>query len=165
MLYDNAQLIHVYLHAYQFTGKPFYRRMAEESLAFVSRELTSPEGGFYSSLDADSQGVEGKFYVWTQADIQAALSDETLFDFFKAAYGITAQENWEGKIVLQRALDDSTLSARFRLPESEVAVKLVDCHSRLLTARATRPFQAVMTLSSQPGTGLRSRLLPMPRAS
>ena len=138
MLYDNAQLIRAYLHAYQITGQPFYRRIAEESLEFVDRELASLEGGFYSSLDADSQGSEGMFYVWTQAEIQAALSDDALFDFFKAAYGITAQGNWEGKTVLQRALDDSTLAARFTLPETEVAIKLADCHSRLLTARAAR---------------------------
>lgn len=136
MLSDNAQLIRAYLHAYQVTGKPFYRRIAEESLAFVGRELTSPEGGFYASLDADSEGIEGKFYAWESAEVQAVLGVD--WEFFKTAYGMTATGNWEGKTVLQRALDDSTLAAKLKLPEAEVAVKLADCHSRLLTARATR---------------------------
>jgi uncharacterized protein len=92
MLYDNTQLIRAYLHAYQVTGKPFYRCIAEESLAFVSRELTGPEGGFYASLDADLEGVESKFYAWESAEIQAALGLD--WEFFKTAYGITAIGNW-----------------------------------------------------------------------
>jgi uncharacterized protein YyaL (SSP411 family) len=136
MLYDNAQLIRAYLHAYQLTGESFYRRIAEESLAFVSRELTGPEGGFYSSLDADSEGVEGKYYLWEAAEIQFALGDD--WEFFKATYGITITGNWEGKTVLQRALDGPTLAAKFKLPEAGVAVKLADCHSRLLILRTTR---------------------------
>jgi uncharacterized protein YyaL (SSP411 family) len=93
MLYDNAQLIRAYLHACQITGKPFYRRIAEESLAFVNRELTSPEGGFYSSLDADSEGVEGKFYVWDAAEIQSVLNED--WEFFKTAYALVSA-NWFG---------------------------------------------------------------------
>jgi uncharacterized protein len=88
----------------------------EETLDFVAREMTHPEGGFYSSLDADSEGVEGKFYVWTKEEIRETLqkpdfsekSGFSLIDFFEAAYGITEKGNWEGKTVLQRALDDSS---------------------------------------------------------
>ncbi|HAE60663.1 MAG TPA: thioredoxin domain-containing protein, partial [Anaerolineae bacterium] len=136
MLYDNAQLVRAYLHAWQITGEPFYRRIVEESLDFVLRELTDPQGGFYSSLDADSEGVEGKFYVWDAPEIEQTLSDD--WDFFKAAYGITAQGNWEGRTVLQRALDDATLSARFALPEAGVAAKLAESHRKLLAAREKR---------------------------
>lgn len=136
MLYDNAQLVRAYLHAWQVTGEPFYRRIVAESLDFVLRELTDPQGGFYSSLDADSEGVEGKFYVWDAAEIEQTLGGD--WDFFKAAYGITAAGNWEGRTVLQRALDDSTLAARFALTEDGVAVKLAECHRKLLAAREKR---------------------------
>lgn len=136
MLYDNAQLVRAYLHAWQITGEPFYRRIVEESLDFILRELTDPQGGSYSSLDADSEGVEGKFYVWDAAEIEQTLGED--WDFFKAAYGITAQGNWEGLTVLQRALDDATLSARFALPEAGVAARLAESHRKLLAAREKR---------------------------
>lgn len=136
MLYDNAQLVRAYLHAWQVSGEPFYRRIVEESLDFVLRELTDPQGGFYSSLDADSEGIEGKFYVWDAAEIEQTLSED--WEFFKAAYGVTAQGNWEGRTVLQRALDDATLSARFALPEAGVAAKLAESHRKLLAAREKR---------------------------
>ena len=101
----------VYLHGWQVTGNPAYRKVVEETLAFISREMTSPEGGFYSSLDADSEHEEGKFYVWSYEEIKSILGED--FELFKAAYGLTEQGNWEGKIVLQRVLDDATLAARF----------------------------------------------------
>jgi uncharacterized protein YyaL (SSP411 family) len=136
MLYDNAQLTSAYLHAFQITGEPFYRHIVEETIGFVMREMTSSEGGFYSSIDADSEEKEGKFYVWTQAEIQSALGAD--FEFFKVAYGITPHGNWEGKIVLQRALDDASLAVRFTVPEAGVTTKLAKCHSILLTVRNTR---------------------------
>ncbi len=136
MLYDNAQLVRAYLHAWQVTGESFYRRIVEESLGFVLRELTDPQGGFYSSLDADSEGVEGKFYVWDAAEIEQILGED--WEFFKAAYGVAAQGNWEGRTVLQRALDDSTLAARFALTEKGAAAKLAEGHRKLLAAREKR---------------------------
>lgn len=75
MLYDNVQLTRVYLHAWQITHNDFYRRVAEQTLDYVSREMTDPRGGFYSSQDADSEGVEGKFFVWTPEEIRAALGE------------------------------------------------------------------------------------------
>jgi uncharacterized protein YyaL (SSP411 family) len=136
MLYDNALLARTYLHAWQVTGEPDFRRIAEETLDFVSRELSHPEGGFYSSLDADSEGEEGRFYVWTQEQIRTILQEDT--ELFEAAYGITARGNWDGKNVLQRALDDATLAARFRLDPKNVPDKMASAHARLLTARASR---------------------------
>ncbi|MEJ5225883.1 MAG: thioredoxin domain-containing protein, partial [Anaerolineales bacterium] len=136
MLYDNAQLARAYLHAWQLTGEAAYKRTCTETLDFVLRELTHPLGGFYSSLDADSEHEEGKFYVWTAGELQSALGDD--YEFFKTAYGITPTGNWEGKTVLQRAVDDATLSARFGLPASGVADKLAACHARLLAVRAGR---------------------------
>jgi len=136
MLYDNAQLASVYLHGYLVTGDVKYRWVCEETLDFLLREMTHPEGGFYSSLDADSEGEEGKFYVWTQDEIQNVLGSD--FEFFKTAYGITPQGNWEGKTILQRALDDSTLAARFQLDPETVHTKLAEAHSKLLAARNGR---------------------------
>ncbi|MGB7873058.1 MAG: thioredoxin domain-containing protein [Anaerolineales bacterium] len=136
MLYDNALLARAYLHAWQVTQKPEFKRVVKETLDFVAREMTHPEGGFYSSLDADSEGEEGKFYVWSRDEIREQLKDKS--DFFEAAYGITENGNWEGKTVLQRALDDATLAARFNLAAGTVPAKLSECHSKLLTARAKR---------------------------
>ena len=144
MLYDNAQLAMAYLHGYLVTGEVKYRQVCEETLDFLLREMMHPEGGFYSSLDADSEGEEGKFYVWTQDEIQNVLGSD--FDFFKAAYGITPQGNWEGKTILQRALDDSSLAARFpglsartgTLDPKVLSEKLAVCHFQLLKVRNTR---------------------------
>ncbi|MFZ5888977.1 MAG: thioredoxin domain-containing protein [Chloroflexota bacterium] len=136
MLYDNAQLVRAYLHAWQITGDPFFERIVRETLGFIAREMTHPQGGFYSSLDADSEGEEGKYYTWTLEEIREILKDDT--EFFEAAYGITIKGNWEGKTVLQRALDDASLAARFKLDLETVPAKLAECHARLLTARNTR---------------------------
>jgi uncharacterized protein len=136
MLYDSALLIRAYLHAWQVTKEPFYKRIVEETLDFIEHEMTHASGGFYSSLDADSEGEEGKFYVWTQDEIRDVLKDE--YEFFEAAYGITAKGNWEGKTVLQRALDDASLAARFKLNIEVVPTKLAESHTRLLTARSVR---------------------------
>ncbi len=140
MLYDNAQLARAYLHAWQITGQPAFYRVLTETLAFVAREMTHPDGGFYSSLDADSEGIEGKFYVWTKEEIRKQLAESS--EFFEATYGITERGNWEGKTVLQRALDDATLVARFGLDPQTVPAKLAECHALLLAARERRPRPA-----------------------
>ena len=136
MLYDNALLVRAYLHAWQVTKEPALRRVVEETLGFILREMTDKRGGFYSSLDADSEGEEGKFYIWTLDEIRATLMDDS--EFFEAAYGITANGNWEGRIILQRALDDLPLATRFQLDPAIVMTKLAESHSKLLEARALR---------------------------
>jgi uncharacterized protein YyaL (SSP411 family) len=98
MLYDNAQLARVYLHAWQVTGNPFFRTVAEEIMDYIAREMTDPAGGFYSTQDADSEGVEGKFFLWRPAEIRALLGDEA--ERFAAAYGVTEAGNFEGENVL-----------------------------------------------------------------
>ncbi len=99
MLYDNALLSRIYLHTYLVTDNPFYRRIAEETLDYVVREMTSPEGGFYSTQDADSEGEEGKFFVWTPAEIEAVLPREDA-EIFMKYYSVTQQGNFEGKNIL-----------------------------------------------------------------
>ncbi len=136
MLYDNAQLVLVYLHAWQITKDSFYKQIVIETLDFVRREMTHPNGGFYSSLDADSEGKEGKYYVWSLDEIRAALKNDA--EFFEAAYGVTPNGNWEGRTVLQRTMDDASLATRFKLDLETVSAKLADCHSRLLSVRAAR---------------------------
>jgi uncharacterized protein YyaL (SSP411 family) len=136
MLYDNAQLARAYLHAWQITGDRFYKQIVTETLDFIAREMTHPEGGFYSSLDADSEGEEGKFYVWTLDEIRTTLKEDS--EFFEAAYGVTARGNFEGQTILQRALDDASLAARFKIDPEAVSAKLDECHSKLLSVRSTR---------------------------
>jgi uncharacterized protein len=99
MLYDNALLSRIYLHTYLVTGNVFYRHIAEETLDYVVREMTSPEGGFYSTQDADSEGEEGKFFLWTLDEIEHALpfEDAALFALY---YDVSSEGNFEGKNIL-----------------------------------------------------------------
>lgn len=137
MLYDNALLARVYLHAYMITGEPFYKRICEETLNFISREMTHPEGGFFSSLDADSEGEEGKFYVWTFNELKEALNDDD-FKFLAQAYSIASEGNFEGKIVLQRSASDAELAESFQLKPAEVPAKLDVIHRKLFEVRQQR---------------------------
>ncbi len=122
MLYDNAQLARLYLHGYQVTGDESYRRVATETLDYVVREMLDPAGGFYSAQDADSEGEEGRFFVWTLQGVRAALegsSDDPYGDaeLFADAYGITPGGNFEGKSILfvvAHALLRSPMSAGCR---------------------------------------------------
>jgi uncharacterized protein len=99
MLYDNALLARLYTRAWQWSRNPLFARIANETLGFVEREMTSPDGGFYSTLDADSEGEEGKFYVWTRAEIMDVLGEED-GRLFCEVYDVTDRGNWEGKNIL-----------------------------------------------------------------
>jgi uncharacterized protein len=104
MLYDNALLARAYLHGWQATGYPLFRRVCEETLDWALREMRGPEGGFYSALDADSEGEEGKFYVWTVEQVRAVLGDDAqpALDYF----GVLPGGNWEGKTILTRGAEE-----------------------------------------------------------
>lgn len=156
MLYDNALLARVYLHAWQLSGDVFFRQICLETLSFLARELRHPQGGFFSSLDADSEGEEGKYYVWSEAELKAVLGED--FPLFRQAFGITALGNWEGKIVLQRALDDATLAASFRLSVDEVRRRLERSRQLLLEHRQKRlpPSTDTKVLTSWNGLALAS---------
>lgn len=99
MLYDNAQLSLTYLHAWQLTGDPLFKRILEETLEYAVRDMQGPEGGFYSSQDADSEGVEGKFYVWDPDTVQTLLGEDAA-NHFCNVYDVTDRGNWEGKSIL-----------------------------------------------------------------
>src|SRR5882762_7367750 len=107
MLYDNALLARAYLDAWQLTHDAAFRRVAEDTLAFVLREMTSPEGGFYSSLDADSEGEEGRFYVWTPQELETALGADQA-GVVATAFDVTAGGNFEGRNILHPVAPGAT---------------------------------------------------------
>lgn len=115
MLYDNALLVHAYIDTYQYTGKPQYREIAEMTLVYVKRELTHPEGGFYCAQDADSEGVEGKYYVFDPSEIEHVLGKEDA-TYFNSYFDITAGGNFEGESIPNRikAFQSSDLSSLYK---------------------------------------------------
>jgi hypothetical protein len=125
MLYDNAQLARVYLHAWQVTDDPLFRAVAEEVLDYVQREMTDTAGGFYAAQDADSDGEEGRFYLWTPAEIQAVFGGPA--ERFLARYGVTEASNFEGQNIL-------TFGGTFDEREALAAAR-----RRLFDAREQRP--------------------------
>ena len=137
MLYDNALLASAYLEAYQVTGDPAYRQVVDETLAYVLREMTSPDGAFYSTQDADSEGVEGKFFVWSRQEIEQILGDQEA-ELFCQIYNVTAEGNWEGHNILHlsRPLrDDARLS---RMGEDELRRLLQASKQKLFEVRSQR---------------------------
>ena len=129
MLYDNAQLLELYALGYQRSGRSLYRERARETVAWLKREMTTPEGAFSASLDADSEGEEGKFYVWSLAEITQLLGAEDAA-FFARNYDVTSQGNFEGHNILNRL-------ARVPATEEEEA-RLATLRQRLLAAREPR---------------------------
>lgn len=136
MLYDNGQLISLYAEAYQLTKIPEYKQVIEQTLGFINRELSLPEGGFYSSLDADSEGVEGKFYVWEKQDVDQLLKEDS--NLFCEFYGITDRANWEEGNILMIVADNSKLAKRYNISEKELNEKLEKGRRILLKKRAER---------------------------
>ncbi len=137
MLYDNAQLSVAYLEAYQATAEPFYRQVVEETLGYVLREMTSPEGPFYSSQDADSEGEEGKFFVWSAHEVEESLGKDRA-ETFTYVYDVTPQGNWEGHNILHRTKTDSQDARLLHISEDELRRVLQDCKRELFTARSRR---------------------------
>jgi len=128
MLYDNANLAAVYLEAYQLTKKPLYLQVAQETLDYIVRDMTHPEGGFYSAEDADSEGLEGKFYVWTFDELKKILS-ETDFQLFQKVYGISENGNFEhGTNILNLQKDY----------DWDIKEKLQGIHKKLFETREKR---------------------------
>ncbi|WP_069803857.1 thioredoxin domain-containing protein [Thermogemmatispora onikobensis] len=158
MLYDNALLSRLYLHAYLVTGNPFYRRIAEETLDYVMREMTAPEGGFYSTQDADSEGEEGKFYLWQAEEIARLLPGED-GDLFMAWYGVTPRGNFEGKNILHVPEPDAQrVAERLGVSRERLEQALEKGRALLLAAREQRvkPGRDEKVLTAWNGLMLRS---------
>ncbi len=137
-LVDNALLAATYLHAWLVTGEPAFRRVSESTLDFMLREMRLPEGGLASALDADSEGEEGRFYLWSLGEVAHALGDAELADLFSAAFGLTQAGSFEGRGILHRALDDQALTQRFHLSPPNLQDRLDAARSALLIARSGR---------------------------
>jgi hypothetical protein len=136
MLYDNAQLAQVYLHAWALTGDERYRSVATGTLDYMGRELTTGDGAFAASQDADTDGIEGLTFTWRAPEIRDVLGEAAAL--FATAYGVTDEGNWEGVTILSRVAPDAELAERYGLPEPEVVARLTDARGRLLARRADR---------------------------
>ena len=157
MLYDNALLSHLYLEAHQATGDPFYRRVAEETLDYVLRDMTSPEGGFYSAEDADSEGVEGKFYVWTPREIEEALDPEDARLALRY-WDVTQRGNFEGKNILNVPRPHEAVADEFGLALGELWGRIAGIRDELYAVREgrVRPGRDEKVLAAWNGLMLRS---------
>jgi uncharacterized protein YyaL (SSP411 family) len=140
MLYDNAQLARVYVHAWSLTGDERYLAVAIGTLDYMVRELTTDDGAFAASQDADTDGIEGLTFTWRATEIRDALGEEA--GLFEAAYGVTDEGNWEGVTILSRVMPDGRLAERERLTEADVRARLSRARSGLLERRAKRPQPA-----------------------
>ena len=141
MLYDNALLTRLYMHAFQAMGRPEYRRVAEETIDFVLRDMRDAAGGFYTALDADSEGREGLFYVWSRAEIVERLGQEA-GERFCRVYGVTEGGNFEGANILFLPRELSKAAEELGLAQEALEAELAEGRATLLAARAGRvwPF-------------------------
>jgi uncharacterized protein YyaL (SSP411 family) len=154
MLYDNAQLAEVYAKAYRLTPKPIYRRIVEETLAFVKRELTSPEGAFYSALDAETGGMEGRFYVWTGQELDEALGNAADARLFKRAFGLDGRPNFEERyyiLTLPKPFEE--MAKEEKVTAEELEKRASPLRQRLSEARSkrSRPFLDTKVISAWNG--------------
>ncbi len=137
MLYDNALLAPVYLRAWQLTSEARYRRICEETLDYLLREMTDPSGAFYSTQDADSEGEEGKFYVWTPDELRATLGDEDAA-VAQMVWGVTERGNFEGRNILHVAREVADVARALGMDEAAATAALTRARERLYAARAQR---------------------------
>jgi uncharacterized protein YyaL (SSP411 family) len=137
MLYDNALLADAYLDGYLATGEAAYAAVVRATLDYVLRDMTDPAGGFYSSEDADSEGEEGKFYVWTPAELRDALGPDAAATF-ATVYGVTQQGNFEGHTILHLPRAIADVAAQLGRSPSELEAELALARQKLLAVRTTR---------------------------
>ncbi len=139
MLYDNGQLVSLYSEAYMVTKDPLYQKTVEQTLTFIERELSDASGGFYSSLDADSEGEEGKFYVWSTNELEQILNDEQQRAAFYDYYEVKGSGNWEhGKNILHRRQTVAEVAKKQKLSEEELQALIADAEQKVMAARDKR---------------------------
>ncbi len=138
MLYDNAQLATVYLHAWMLTKNSHYRKICEETLDFLLNELRHPGGGFFSSLDADTEAGEGEYYAWSLIELQKVVSDKEDLELFCDAYQISRHGSFEGKNILQLSEPVHELAQKHHLAVDVIEAKLTKVQNKLRSVRATR---------------------------
>jgi len=152
MLYDNAQLIRIYLHLFQITGDTFFKRIAIETLEYVRREMLDSSGGFYSSQDADSEGVEGKFFVWTPDEIEKVLGpeDSQIFNFY---FDVSEEGNFEEKNILHLSYTTEAAARALKIDESKLVDVIERGKSKLFAERESRvkPFRDEKVLTAWNG--------------
>ncbi len=137
MLYDNAQLVSLYSEAYQLSKNPLYKQMVYETLDFIEREMTSPEGAFYSALDADSEGEEGKYYVWTKEELMNITNAD--FSLFKEYFNVNDIGLWEEEnYILLRKKSDEEIAKQFHLNTKELQSKIGMLKNKVLAEREKR---------------------------
>jgi uncharacterized protein len=160
MLYDNALLARLYLEAYQATERELYRRTATETLDYLLRDMRSPEGGLYSAEDADSEGMEGKFYVWTPAELKEALGEDdarvaTIY------WGVTERGNFEGKNILNLPREPEAVASELNLDPGELKERIAQIRRTLLAEREkrVRPARDEKVLAAWNGLALRALAL------
>jgi uncharacterized protein YyaL (SSP411 family) len=137
MLYDNAQLLVLYADAWLATGASLFRRIATETAEWVMREMQAPAGGYYSALDADSEGHEGKFYVWTADEIRTLLTPGE-WDLVERRFGLQGTPNFEGQWHLNVSADEAASAEQMLYPESDVTARLESARRKLFAAREQR---------------------------
>ena len=141
MLYDNALLVPAYLEAFEATGEERYNEVVRETLDWVLREMTSPDGSFYATQDADSEGEEGKFFVWSEAEVRETLVEsegKAAADAFCDFYQVTPDGNWEGRTILNRSGPLARAAGTLGIAAGDLAETLGRCRERLLEVRGRR---------------------------
>jgi uncharacterized protein len=136
MLYDNALLVVALSEAYQLSGAMHYRHALAQTMDFISREMLSPEGGFYSALDADSEGIEGKYYTWQKSEIDQLLAEDSAM--FCAYYGVRSEGNWEHQNILHVAVEAEVLARSLGMDAAQLEQRLARCRTKLLAYRTAR---------------------------
>lgn len=137
MLYDNGQLVSLYSNAYKLTKDPHYKKVVYQTIEWLSREMADASGGFYSALDADSEGVEGKFYIWTLAEFTSVLGDKV--NLMAEYYNVTEEGNWEeGNNILHVTTPNNVFAKQHEISEEELSNIAAESNEKLLKAREKR---------------------------